>query len=54
MHCQPFGWPASAGCLLVGDPLQGLYYRGNLVTLLAKVRKNLLNIHIACLSLSKY
>jgi len=46
IHCQPFGWPASSGRLSAGDLLQGLYYCVNQVSLFAKVRENLLNIHI--------
>jgi hypothetical protein len=44
--CQPLGWPACSGRLLAADSLQGLYYCFNQVALFAKVRENLLNIHI--------
>jgi len=50
---QPFGWPASTRLLLLGDPFQGLNYRDYLITLFAKVRKNLVDIHITCQALLK-
>jgi hypothetical protein len=43
---HPFWWAASSVRLLLPvDRFQGTYHRVNLITLFAKVRKNLLDIH---------
>jgi hypothetical protein len=45
IHGQPLGRPSSPARLLLGNPLQGLYYCVNQVALFPKVPENLLNIH---------